>query len=260
MATTETGRLAAVPTVHEISVTPVKGLALLHPDEVLLTRRGVEENRRFHLVDRDGRLFNGKHTGALVRVRPRLDGPRLELAFPGGGVVAGEIELGEPVETSFYGRPVAGRIVVGPWAKALSEHAGEPLRLVRPDAPGEAVDVEVATLVSLASCDRLAEAVGEPVDHRRFRMLFTLAGAAPHEEDGWRGRAVRVGDAILRVGDQVGRCVVTTRDPDSGDVDLDTLRGIRSYRGADGPRICFGVYAVVEQEGRVRLGDLAEPL
>lgn len=246
--------------MRDISITPVKGLALLHPEEVLLTRHGVEENRRFHLVDGEGKLFNGKHTGALMGVRPRLDGARLELTFPDGDVVAGEVELGEPVETSFYGRPVAGRVVLGPWAEALSGHVGEPVRLVRPDAPGQAVDVHVATLLSLASCDRLAEAVGEPVDHRRFRMLLTLAGAAPHEEDEWCGRAVSVGEAVLRVGDPVGRCIVTTRDPDTGDVDLDTLRGIRSYRGGDDGRICFGVYAEVEQEGRVRLGDEVAPL
>ena len=249
-----------MPTVHDISITPVKGLALLHPEEVLLTRRGVEENRRFHLVDADGRLFNGKHTGALTAVRSRLDGERLELAFPGGDVVAGEVELGESVETSFYGRPVTGRVVVGPWADALSAHAGETVRLVRPGAPGQAVDVHVATLLSLASCDRLAEAVGEPVDHRRFRMLLTLAGASAHEEDEWCGRALRAGEAILRVGDPVGRCIVTTRDPDTGEADLDTLRGIRSYRGSDDGRICFGVYAEVEQEGRVRVGDEVAPL
>lgn len=249
-----------VPTVHDISIAPVKGLALLHPDEVSVTRRGVEENRRFHLVDRDGRLFNGKHAGALVRVRPRLDDGRLALSFPGGDVVEADVGLGERVETSFYGRPVSGRVVVGPWAEPLSELVGEPLRLVYPDEPGQAVDSEVATLVSLASCARLAQELGGPVDHRRFRMLFTLAGADAHMEDGWSGRAVRVGGAVLRVGDTVGRCVVTSRDPDTGAVDLDTLRAIRAYRGMDGRRICFGVYAEVEQEGRVAVGDEVVPL
>jgi uncharacterized protein YcbX len=249
-----------VPTVHDIAITPVKGLALLHPDEVQLTRRGVVENRRFHLVDGDGRLFNGKHTGELVRVQATLAGERLTLSFPGGAIVAGAVRLGEPVETSFYGRPVRGRVVEGPWAEPLSELVGEPLRLVRPDEPGEAVDVHVATLLSLASCDRLAEELGEPVDHRRFRMLFALSGLAAHEEDEWDGRSVRVGEAVLRVRGHVGRCVVTTRNPDSGEVDLDTLRGITRYRGSEGGRVRFGMYAEVEQEGRVRVGDPVVPL
>jgi uncharacterized protein YcbX len=43
--------------------------------------------------------------------------------------------------------------------------------------------------------------------------------------------------------------------------DLDTLRVIKGYRGVrDGEAIDFGVYAAVEQPGRVRVGDPVEPL
>ena len=41
-------------TVARISVTPVKGFALLHPDEVELTEDGVAGDRRFLLVNADG--------------------------------------------------------------------------------------------------------------------------------------------------------------------------------------------------------------
>jgi uncharacterized protein YcbX len=92
-------------------------------------------------------------------------------------------------------------------------------------------------------------------------MLFTVAGCAEHEEDGWDGRLLRVGEAVLRVGGPVPRCAVTTRDPDTGERDLDVLRLITSYRGVrDGEAIDFGVYGTVEQPGRVRLGAAVEPL
>jgi uncharacterized protein YcbX len=87
-------------------------------------------------------------------------------------------------------------------------------------------------------------------------MLFTLAGCDAHEEDSWNGRLVRVGEAVLRLGGPVDRCAVTTRDPDTGERDLDTLRLIKGYRGQrDGKLIDFGVYATVERPGRVRVGD-----
>ena len=56
------------------------------------------------------------------------------------------------------------------------------------------------------------------------------------------------------------RCVVTSQDPDTGEVTLSTLRAIRDYRGLrDGKEIDFGVYFTVERQGRVRVGDPVEP-
>jgi hypothetical protein len=93
-------------------------------------------------------------------------------------------------------------------------------------------------------------------------MLFTLDGCSEHEEDGWT--RVRVGDAIVRVGGYLGgptpRCAVITQDPDTGARSLDALRAIKNYRGRTEIGIVFGVYARVEQPGRVRVGDTVEPL
>jgi uncharacterized protein YcbX len=98
------------------------------------------------------------------------------------------------------------------------------------------------------------------VDDRRFRMLFTLTGCDEHEEDGWEGRLLEVGEALLRVGGPVERCAVTTRDPDTGERDLDTLRLLAGLRGRDpGDPVHFGVYAHIERPGRVRLGDPVRP-
>jgi uncharacterized protein len=58
----------------------------------------------------------------------------------------------------------------------------------------------------------------------------------------------------------VPRCATTTRDPNTGRRDLDTLREIAAYRGKrDGKKIDFGVYAQVVRPGRIRLGDPVEP-
>jgi uncharacterized protein YcbX len=251
-----------VRAVAGISTTPVKSLGLVHPDEIELTAGGVAGNRRYFLVDGEGRLFGGTRHGPLVRVLPRIENGSLTLRFPDGGEVAGEVELGDAVTTNFYGRPVEGRLVVGPWADALSDYARSHVRLVRAEHD-DAYDVEPATLLSLASCARLGQELGAEIDPRRFRMLLMLDGCEPHEEDAWLDRAVRVGEAVLRVGGPVPRCAVTTQDPATGVRSLDTLGAIKAYRGvraADGKSIDFGVYATVEQFGRVRVGDPVEPL
>ena len=253
--------------VARISIAPVKGLGLVHPDAVELESTGVAENRRFHLVDADGRRYNQLRMGALVRIRPEYDpeAERLALHFADGSVAEGEIALGEEITTDFYGRPVTGRLVEGPWSAALSAWAGTPLRLVQ-SPPGAAVDRGRGhvSLISRASLEELARHAGvAPVDGRRFRMLFELDGCEPHEEDGWIKRCVRIGDAVVRLRGDVGRCAITTQNPETGVPDLDTLRTISSYRGftanEKGDRhIPFGVYGEVLEPGRVALGDPAE--
>jgi hypothetical protein len=92
-------------------------------------------------------------------------------------------------------------------------------------------------------------------------MLFTLSGCREHEEDEWDGRSLRIGEAVVRAGGPVDRCAMTTRDPDTGERDLDTLGLIKRYRGLSERRtIDFGVYAEIERPGTVRVGDTVAPL
>jgi uncharacterized protein YcbX len=97
-----------VPTVARISISPVKGLALVDVDEVKLERTGVRDNRRFHIVDAGGRRYNQLRNGALVQIRQVVDGERLALHFPAGTSADGEVALGAAITTDFYGRPVEG--------------------------------------------------------------------------------------------------------------------------------------------------------
>jgi uncharacterized protein len=255
--------------VSQINVAPVKGLALVHPDEVMLERAGVAENRRFHVVDENGRRYNQLRNGQLVRIRPEYDSEteRLTLQFPDGTVADGEVALGEEIVVDFYGRPVGSRIVVGPWADALSQWLGRPLRLVQSE-PGAAVDRGrgQVSLVSEESLAELARRAGrEHVDGRRFRMLFHIEGGEPHEEDEWLKRRIQIGDALVKLHGDVGRCAITTQNPDSGVPDFDTLRTIDGYRArttnaVGKEHIPFGVYGEVVRAGIVRVGDPVEPL
>jgi len=251
-----------------ITYAPVKGLRVQSIDEIELGPTGAPGDRRFHLISEDGRLINGKVASELFQVSAEADpeGRSLTLRFPDGSMLQREVELGQPVETSFYGRPVSGRLVNGSFAAALSELAGMELRLVRVDDAGAGLDRGAhagVSCVSSAALGSLAREAGvDEVDGRRFRMLFGIDGVEPHAEDRWLGRLVAFGDATVRIHGLVGRCAVTSKSPDTGEKDLDTLRTIKRYRpDVDGEEpIPFGVFGEVEQSGRVRLGDRVEAL
>lgn len=253
-------------TVCAIAIAPVKGLGLVHPSSVELTTAGVAGDRRYALLDGNGKLANGKRFGPLVQVRP-LDSREgyLSLGLPDGTELDGDVALGEEVQGVFYGEPRSGRLVLGPWARALSDLAGEPLRLIAL-ADGEGIDRRedgVVTLQSQSALDAMAEAAGVgSVDGRRFRMTFTVDGVGAHEEDSWIGRRVRIGGAVIVPAGNVGRCAITTHDPDTGVKSLDTLKLIADGRGhiATTEPLPFGVHAAVVEPGPVRVGDAVLPL
>lgn len=253
-----------MPSVSWLWVAPVKGLALVSVDEVALGPSGVAENRRFYVVDEDGERYGALRDGRLMAIEPTYesDGERLTLRFPDGEVVGGEVTLDGEVVTDFYGRPVRGRLVRGLWNEALSSYAGRPLRLVRGDDPGVDRGRGAVSILSDASLAELSRRSGHEVDGRRFRMLIGVAGTRRHEEDEWLGRRVRVGEATVLLHEQVARCAITTKNPESGERDFDTLRAIKAYRGGrgGGKEIDFGVYGEVAEPGRVRVGDAVEPL
>ncbi|MFM8998764.1 MAG: MOSC domain-containing protein [Actinomycetota bacterium] len=230
-------------TVARINVTPLKSAALHHPRRVRIEPWGVAGNRAYFLVREDGRLWNGTKQGSLVRLRADLDGDRLAVAFPDGTrVEAVAAATGEALVTDFYGRPVPGHVVPGPWDGPLSAFAGTPLRLVAPDEPGGASDVRPLTL-----------------DARRFRMTFDLDGCTAYEEDSWAGRVVALGGATVRVLGAVPRCVVTTLDPSTGERDFPTLSAIKRARGVVDGDLPFGVYAEILEPGDVAVGDAVVP-
>jgi uncharacterized protein YcbX len=256
------------PRLARISIAPVKALAVQQVDAVELGRNGVAENRRLHLVDAAGRLVNGKSSMRLSLVASRLDiaAGTLALEFPGGELVVGELALGERFESVFFGRPASGRLVIGPWATALSDWSGLELRMVMADEVGAASDrgpEASVSIVSQASVADLARTGGvETLDARRFRMLFEIAGVGAYAEDAWIGRDVRIGAAVVRVHGNVGRCVVTTCDPETGERDFDTLGVLATYRRLieTTEPLPLGVVGAVVTTGRVRVGDAVSPL
>jgi uncharacterized protein YcbX len=254
--------MTAEMVVTGLAVTSVKSTRLRSVERIELDREGARGNRRFYVIDARNRMVNAKTLGELETIVADcpVDGADvLRLTFPDGTVVEGAVELGEPVSTRFFSGEREARVLSGPWSAALSERLGRPLTLV---APAErAVDRGprgAATLISRASLARLAERAGEPaVDARRFRMLIEIDGIGAHDEDGWVGRTTQVGEALIGWAGHVGRCLITSRHPESGDFDLPTLDVLREYRGglATTEPLPFGIYGEVLRGGVVSVGD-----
>jgi uncharacterized protein len=158
-----------------------------------------------------------------------------------------------------YGeREIPGWIIEGPFGAALSGYLGRPVRLFRRAPEHIGADDEPVTLMSEASLQALApELSGTAPDARRFRMTITIAGTDAWAEHAWGGQNVTIGEVILRVLAPVPRCVVTTRNPDSGDADARILHALARLRGEND--VTFGVWCDILRPGGIRIGDAVMP-
>jgi uncharacterized protein YcbX len=242
-------------TVTQLSIAPVKGMRVVGVDALTLDPSGARGDRAFCVVDPEGSQQLTTRTARLQQIVPSWDGSTLTLRFPDGSEVAEPPAFGARATTANYeGRTIRGRLVGGALAAAVSEHIGRPAQLFARDDGERLADDAPVTLMSRASLAALAAALdGTVPDARRFRMTVAIDGVGAWEEHEWGGREIAVGNALLRGLEPVPRCVVTTRDPDSGRTDLPVLAALARLRGKRD--VTFGLWCEVIAPGGVRRGD-----
>ncbi|MCW0182269.1 MAG: MOSC domain-containing protein [Zavarzinia sp.] len=254
---------------------PVKSLKGTALTESPVDPLGLAGDRRWMVVDDDGvfQTIRQHPVMMMVDVDSRSDGILLRhqqlgeifVPTPGAGAPRMKVTVwGDEVEAA-VAMPAAGAF--------LTRLLGMPVQLVylddvaaRPVDPayGAAGDhasfsdgfpVLITTTESLAA---LNAEVPAPMDMRRFRPNIVIEGAAPWAEDQWR--VIRIAGMDFRVVKPCSRCVITTRDPDSGERSEanEPLRALgRIHRAARGG-IIFGQNAIPDGAGVLRLGDGVE--
>ncbi|MGW1082235.1 MOSC domain-containing protein [Kitasatospora sp. NPDC002522] len=237
--------MAKVVSLH---LYPVKSMYRLTPSTADVHPWGLVGDRRWMLVDADGRAITQRDEPGIGQFRP-VPGPDggLTLTAPDGAVLtvpaatlaaAAPEALVDVFGTRFSAAETPKEVAA--WlAERLPVGLGE-VRLVHLDRPetsrqidpryaaeGETVSMAdgypllLATTGSLAELNaRIAEdhpddpvkAAALPME--RFRPNVVVDGTAAWAEDGWR--RVRIGALEFRVAKPCGRCLVTTTDQETG--------------------------------------------
>jgi uncharacterized protein YcbX len=255
---------------------PVKSCAPLAVSDAAVEPRGLAGDRRWMVVDGNGRFVTGREQPRLVLVRAQFDGDAVRLAAPGRP----PLRLEPPPAD-------APRLAVQVWrsqvdaaaatAQAddwISDHLGIPCRFAFMDA--EAVrpvdanygrdgdEVSFADgfpmlLIGEGSLAGLNARLARPVSMQRFRPNLVVGGTEAHVEDGWH--RLRIGTVEFERVKSCSRCVFTTVDPDTGarDADGEPLRTLTTYRRMAGG-VLFGQNLIPRSAGMLRCGDVVEIL
>lgn len=130
-------------------------------------------------------------------------------------------------------------------AQVIRNHAGPDARLVADSSP-QRFDVLNLLIATDGEVNRLGH------DVRRLRPNILISRVPAHEETTWPGQALQIGDVLIGIDSMRARCIVTTIDPDSGEQDLDVLRGIRRDFGGELALNCWVIHP-----GTINVGDEA---
>ncbi|HEX8953803.1 MAG TPA: MOSC N-terminal beta barrel domain-containing protein [Polyangia bacterium] len=260
--------------IERLFIHPVKSCAAIAVDAARVTARGLEHDRRWMVTDADGAFLTQRTLPEMALVRlaiaderlvlsraglPRLplpfvheDGARVDVVVWDDRVAAVRHEEGSDWFSRALGRPVqlvcmpddVRRAVEAPYARA-----GDIVSFA------DAFPLLVVNRASLA-------ALGGDVDARRFRPNLVVTGAAAWAEDQWRALAVGAPGATtltLRTPKPCARCTIPGIDPDSAAVTKEPLRTLATLRTRD-HRVLFGVNAIPDGEGTLRVGDPVAPV
>ena len=156
-------------TVAAIYTSPVKSFALESRDSVQVGFSGIAEDRRFHLINDEGRLLTQRQLGTMATISASYDVETgvLKLSFPDSTFLEGPVEPAKRLRTDVFGRWVTGAVAAGDWNGALSEFFGTGVRLVRSEGACEVFDEYPISLLSQASVDLLGSRAGELGEFRR---------------------------------------------------------------------------------------------
>ena len=254
---------------------PIKSSAPLEAQTAAVEPRGIRNDRRWMVVDADGRFVSGRELPRLTQVRAQPNPHGLTLDAPGMPPLQVPFPQTEAtVPVSVWKDDVAARPTDALADAWLSEFLQQPVRLVHMDAgvtrpmtdmhsrPGDEVsfaDAFPLLLISRASLDGLNARLAKPVSMLQFRPNLVVDGVNAHAEDGWK--RIRIGGVEFDVAKACTRCVFTTIDPNRSERDPDgePLRTLIGYRRTpDG--VTFGQNLIPRSLGTVRVGDAVEVL
>jgi uncharacterized protein len=268
--------------VERLFVYPVKSLAGVSVTSATVAERGFSGDRRYLLIDDDGRMLTQREHPRLARVRTAIDEAAQTLSIddaltlplhrtrsssngPGPGERRCEAQIWDDrvealvVPDGGYFSDVMGartRLVY------LPDEIRRPVspKFGRPGDHTSFADGFPFLLISAASLRALSDdherAGGEPLEPLRFRPNIVIGGLAPWEEEAADFRSFRVAETTFHAVKPCSRCVMIDHDPRSGEKLRSVLRTLaRTRRRPDDPEVYFGQNLVHDGRSTLRVGD-----
>ena len=261
--------------IEGLNIHPLKSGRAIPVDSATVRLDGLADDRRFMIVEPDGRFITQRELQALARIEATAVGESLHLEMEGRQLFA-SFEPEDRLDVTVWDSPVNAAVADEAVNDVLSDWLDRPVKLVHMDALAHRAEGEdwagqpapvgfadgfpilVTTTGSLADLNRTLAAKGqEPVGMDRFRTNILVSCDDPWEEDLWE--AIEINGIVFDFVKPCARCIMTTQDQTTGErIGGNPIQGLAEKRmSADRrvPGVLFGWNAVPRGEGEIRLGD-----
>lgn len=259
--------------LSEIYIYPVKSLGGIRLDFANITTRGLENDRRFMLVDENGRFLSQREHPQLAIFQTEIEGKFLKITHKKTKQNL-TINLSPPSQPSLLSvtiwddntTAVESSSEASTWFTQILEI---PVRLVymseeshrKTDTQYSLTGEEITSfsdgypilIIGQSSLDDLNNRLENPVNINRFRPNFVFTHGEPFEEDNWH--EFTVGNIRFFGVKPCARCIMTTIDQETGEKkDREPLLTLNKYRKAAN-KILFGQNVLISQLGTVSVGE-----
>ena len=261
--------------ISQIWIYPIKSLAGIRLKKAVVQQKGLQYDRRWMLVDKEGRFLTQREHAEMALFKVTIENDFLIVTKQSQSIrlnLSSE-PIGHFIKVKIWDDEVEAAEVAPEYSMWFSEHLCIECKLVFfPENKQRNVDPDFAIMneqVSLAdaypfliigqaSLDALNKKLEHTVSMKRFRPNFVFTeGLLAHEEDTWKN--FKIGSVAFEGMKPCARCVLTTVDPETGEKGVEPLKTISTYRKQNG-KVYFGENLLARMEGEVHEGDAIEIL
>lgn len=249
--------------LSHINIFPVKSLDGYSPEKAVVEKRGLQYDRRWLITEPDGTFMTQRTNAKMALLKATIEDDFLVISEKQNLqnlVKIGLTTEGVDVAVTVWNDTVSASRTTTEADEFLSNFLGKSCFLTKMNDKNDRRVDEAYNLgddiVSFAdgypfliigenSMRDLNERLDVPLSIRRFRTNFIFSGGAPFAEDMFKN--FKIGDVDFVGVKPCARCVLTTRDPDSGVKGREPLATLQAYR-SHGTKILFGQNVVFDAE------------
>ena len=262
-------------TLSEIWIYPIKSLGGVALQEAVAERRGLRHDRRWMLVDEQGRFVSQREIPKMAMLGTALETPFLSVFWKHDSAQKVNIPLEinpeefQNIEVEIWDDRCAAKVLPEAINQWFSAQLGQNLRLVfMPDTTHRQADGRYAPeqqyvsfadgfpylIVGQASLDQLNDRLEQPLPMNRFRPNFVYTGGQPFEEDTWAQFSIN--QQPFQGVKPCARCSIPTTDQVTSERAAEPMKTLATFRKFDN-KILFGqnVVWLGTGESMVCVGD-----